>query len=186
MKESLEHAVVDPEMGRVRQGTDFRSDYVKVTFYVSKIVVPLLDPEESETRWSMDVEWYPLIPTYHNDTQRAKVQALNTFMGCHDNRYSMRLSEENIPFMHGKLNQVIDAELCAVCHFNIVPKGHIECYSCVMECQHKDDHKHLCGVCKEYCLAKMDSTPCCKQHIHRVCRTKWDGDCPFCRAPWID
>lgn len=187
MKTSLSDTMVDPEYGRVRTGTLFVTDSLKITFFVAKFVVPLLDPHEEETRWSMEIEWAPsfqMIQMHHiHDPQRAKVLALNTLLDCDDDHFSMRLNEENLVFMYEKLKQVLEAELCTGCKRNIVPNGHIECYSCMMNLQPKDVSKYLCGICKECCIAQIEKTVCCSQYIHRVCRLKWDGDCPYCRAP---
>lgn len=187
MKASLSDAIMDPEYGRVRAGTQFVTDSLTITFYVSKFVVPLLDPREEETRWAMEIEWAPIfqmipLPQMH-DPQRAKAQALNTLLDCDDNHFTMRLVEENIVFMYDKLKQVLEAELCAGCRTNIIPNGYIECHSCMMNLQLKDMNKHVCGVCKDCCTAKIEKTMCCSQYIHRVCRLKWEGNCPFCRAP---
>lgn len=162
----------------------FTTSNLKVSFSVIKVMIPLFEPDEFEMRYRMTISWVPTthaIPNYW--VQERFAQALSAFMNATNNTISMSLEAEIIPIMYKKLQMVLDAEMCSGCSTNVVPQGLIECYACIMRLEKKDDNQHMCGVCKETCCAKIEKMSCCGQHIHRVCKNKWYGDCPFCRAP---
>jgi hypothetical protein len=171
-------------LGHATASTNFVTSYLKVTFSVVKSEVARLNSDEMETYWSMEVSWAPtsiLAPSVW--VQHSFSQALATYLGCIYSKMTMSLETENIPHMYSKLKAALEAEMCAGCGLNIVPGGLVECYECMMYLSEEDDSKNVCGVCKDVCCARIETTPCCKQYIHRVCSRKWDGDCPFCRAP---
>lgn len=184
MKAHLENTPINPEVrDDAAERTVFQTGSLKVIFSVVKFEVPLLDPFESETRYQMEIHWEPATNTIPSVWyQQNFASALSALMGAKDNRIAMRLEDQNIPIMYRHLQVALDAQMCAGCGINIVPHELMECYACMMRLNQEDDAKHVCGVCHDKCCAKMEQTPCCDQFIHRVCKNKWHGSCPFCRA----
>lgn len=184
MKTTLDNAPIDPRSGEVSESTVFKTDFLSITFSVVKASIPMFEPEVSEIRWRLQISWLPVSPVFPSSwIQDNFAQALSTFMGVSQNKICVALTDDHICIMYQKLKVALEAELCAGCGSNILPFDLIECYSCMMQLSEADDNKHMCGVCKEVCCAKIEKTTCCQQHIHRVCSNKWGGDCPYCRAP---
>lgn len=182
MKASLDGLLEDDTEGDESISTSFkRGDNYVIDFTLEKTVDHVVGCGMLST-YAMKMEWKssdPLFP--YMPANDAFILALNACLHTDDQCIIMNLCDENVKHMFGKMKMALEAEMCVGCETNIVPKDFMECHTCMMGYTEQDDAKHMCGICHDTCQAKIEITPCCFQYIHRVCRKKWHGPCPFCR-----
>lgn len=182
MKASLDGLLADEVEGVEFITTSFkRRDNYLIQFTLEKIVERIMGSGMVPS-FTMKMEWKSSDAFHLPNVYDAFSLALGMYLQTEDNYFMMAYSEENVEYMFKKMKMALEAELCLGCETNIVPLGCMECHTCIMGYTEQDDSKHMCGVCHDTCQAKMEVTPCCVQYIHRVCRKKWHGSCPFCRC----
>lgn len=91
--------------------------------------------------------------------------------------------KDRIPCILNALHRALHAQLCP-CERNMIADDGMVCFTCSLSLTEEDVAMHLCGVCKDCCMAPIRKTPCCEQYIHKACYDKCHPKvCPFCREP---